>query len=390
MRVPDHYAALGIQETADASDIRKAYKKRALQTHPDKGGDEEEFKRVGAAYAVLSDEEKRRDYDEMRTDGLRQGERDQTDYQCTGFNSAFDAPFFGQRWDPGEKFSMDDARAQFDRFFGTQSPFANLIDAQRAQGDADLDDPAAGRSDAASLIIHLRVSPCQRDTSRRPHGEHGSTRSRAPRTSTSSSTRATCSTAAAATSLVDLHTGLPPTAAAERGPGEPVKPVEERREKKGMTPLQMVRCRRRFQFNVSRRWRRAACHRRDVTLASLTGGCRAHAPEERDGSLGGAPAPAQRDGPAGPRALSASRRRRRAPFRDVRLAFTALPCRTKAHGATAANPRHRQKRQGETPPPVGRRRRSVLNRARRAASRDHGRRAARARAAGRPRPRPPL
>ena len=126
MRVPDHYAALGIQSTADASDIRKAYKKRALQTHPDKGGDEEEFKRVGAAYAVLSDAEKRRDYDEMRTDGLRQGERDQTDYQATGFNSAFDAPFFGQRWDPGEKFSMDDARAQFDRFFGTQSPFANL------------------------------------------------------------------------------------------------------------------------------------------------------------------------------------------------------------------------------------------------------------------------
>ena len=127
MRVPDHYAALGIQETADAADIRKAYKKRALQTHPDKGGDEEEFKRVGAAYAVLSDQDKRRDYDEMRTDGLRQGARDQTDYQCTGFNSAFDAPFFGQRWDPGEKFSMDDARgAQFDRFFGTQSPFANL------------------------------------------------------------------------------------------------------------------------------------------------------------------------------------------------------------------------------------------------------------------------
>ena len=126
MRVPDHYAALGVQSTADASDIRKAYKKRALQTHPDKGGDEEEFKRVGAAYAVLSDEAKRSEYDEMRTDGLRQGERDQTDYQATGFNSSFDAPFFGQRWDPGEKFSMDDARAQFDRFFGTQSPFANL------------------------------------------------------------------------------------------------------------------------------------------------------------------------------------------------------------------------------------------------------------------------
>ena len=54
-----------------------------------------------------------------------------------------------------------------------------------------------------------------------------------------------------------LHGGrghINPRAAAERvaGPGSPWKPVEERREKKGMTPLQMVRCRRRFQFNVSR------------------------------------------------------------------------------------------------------------------------------------------
>ena len=175
MRVPDHYAALGIQETADASDIRKAYKKRALQTHPDKGGDEEEFKRVGAAYAVLSDAEKRRAYDEMRTDGLREGERDQTDYQCTGFHSAFDAPFFGQRWDPGEKFSMDDARAQFDRFFGTQSPFANLSTPAARQVTQISTIRRRDGSTRRPLIIHLRVASmeCQRDTSRRPHGEYG-------------------------------------------------------------------------------------------------------------------------------------------------------------------------------------------------------------------------
>ena len=175
MRVPDHYAALGIQETADASDVRRAYKKRALQTHPDKGGDEEEFKRVGAAYAVLSDPEKRRDYDEMRTDGLRQGERDQTDYQATGFNSAFDAPFFGQRWDPGEKFSMDDARAQFDRFFGTQSPFANFATPSAKKVTQISTIRRRDGSTRRPLIIHSRVASmaCQRDTSRRPHGEYG-------------------------------------------------------------------------------------------------------------------------------------------------------------------------------------------------------------------------
>ena len=175
MRVPDHYAALGVQSTADASDIRKAYKKRALQTHPDKGGDEEEFKRVGAAYAVLSDEAKRTEYDEMRTDGLRQGERDQTDYQATGFNSAFDAPFFGQRWDPGEKFSMDDARAQFDRFFGTQSPFANFATPSAKKVTQISTIRRRDGSTRRPSIIHLRVASmaCQRDTSRRSHGEYG-------------------------------------------------------------------------------------------------------------------------------------------------------------------------------------------------------------------------
>ena len=211
MRVPDHYAALGIQETADASDIRRAYKKRALQTHPDKGGDEEEFKRVGAAYAVLSDEEKRRDYDEMRTDGLREGERDQTDYQATGFNGAFDAPFFGQRWDPGEKFSMDDARAQFDRFFGTQSPFANLsTPAVRKvtqistikRRDGRMESMARTRSEGAKDEYEFF------NKGHKLHGGRG-----------------------------HINPGLPPNAS---GPGSPWKPVEERREKKGMTPLQMA------------------------------------------------------------------------------------------------------------------------------------------------------
>ena len=211
MRVPDHYAALGIQETADAADVRRAYKKRALQTHPDKGGDEEEFKRVGAAYAVLSDQEKRRDYDELRTDGLREGERDQTDYQCRGFNSAFDAPFFGQRWDPGEKFSMDDARAQFDRFFGTQSPFANLsTPAVRKvtqistikRRDGRMESMARTRSEGAKDEYEFF------NQGHKLHGGRG-----------------------------HINPGLPPNVS---GPGSPWKPVEERREKKGMTPLQMA------------------------------------------------------------------------------------------------------------------------------------------------------
>ena len=66
MRDPDFYKVLGVRHTASAADIRKAYKKKALETHPDKNpgrNSDEAFKAVGEAYATLSDEARRRDYD---------------------------------------------------------------------------------------------------------------------------------------------------------------------------------------------------------------------------------------------------------------------------------------------------------------------------------------
>ncbi|KAH8063107.1 hypothetical protein JL722_2268 [Aureococcus anophagefferens] len=56
----DLYATLGVGRRASAEEIRRAYKLRAAKAHPDHGGDAEEFKRVAAAYAVLSDDAKRR------------------------------------------------------------------------------------------------------------------------------------------------------------------------------------------------------------------------------------------------------------------------------------------------------------------------------------------
>lgn len=53
------YDALGISKSADAAEIKKAYRKNAMKNHPDKGGDPEKFKEVTAAYEVLSDPEKR-------------------------------------------------------------------------------------------------------------------------------------------------------------------------------------------------------------------------------------------------------------------------------------------------------------------------------------------
>ena len=59
-----HYDTLGLDRTASAEDIKKAYRKLSLKLHPDKpSGDEEKFKELGAAYEILSDAATRRNYD---------------------------------------------------------------------------------------------------------------------------------------------------------------------------------------------------------------------------------------------------------------------------------------------------------------------------------------
>jgi curved DNA-binding protein len=63
----DYYNILGIDKSASAADIKKAYRKLAMKYHPDKNkGDktlEDKFKKISEAYAVLSDPEKRKQYD---------------------------------------------------------------------------------------------------------------------------------------------------------------------------------------------------------------------------------------------------------------------------------------------------------------------------------------
>jgi len=61
--MPDLYASLGLDKHASADDIKKAYRKEALVKHPDRGGDKEEFQALQAAYDVLSNPEKRAEYD---------------------------------------------------------------------------------------------------------------------------------------------------------------------------------------------------------------------------------------------------------------------------------------------------------------------------------------
>ena len=70
----DHYQTLGVSRDAEQKEIKTAFRKLAMKHHPDKGGDEEEFKRVQAAYDTLSDPDKRAEYDNPNPfEGFGQG-----------------------------------------------------------------------------------------------------------------------------------------------------------------------------------------------------------------------------------------------------------------------------------------------------------------------------
>lgn len=55
----DYYSTLGINRNASQDEIKKAYRKMAMQHHPDRGGDEKKFKQISEAYEILSDPQKK-------------------------------------------------------------------------------------------------------------------------------------------------------------------------------------------------------------------------------------------------------------------------------------------------------------------------------------------
>jgi len=67
------YDTLGVPKNASADEIKKAYRKLAREHHPDSGGDEARFKEIQGAYDVLSDSEKRKQYDAFGSGNGRMG-----------------------------------------------------------------------------------------------------------------------------------------------------------------------------------------------------------------------------------------------------------------------------------------------------------------------------
>ncbi|CAH6791809.1 dnaJ homolog subfamily B member 2 isoform X1 [Phodopus roborovskii] len=115
-----YYEILDVPRSASADDIKKAYRKKALQWHPDKNPDnkefaEKKFKEVAEAYEVLSDKHKREIYDRYGREGL------------TGAGTVPSQPETGGMA-PGFTFTFRSPEEVFREFFGSGDPFSELFD----------------------------------------------------------------------------------------------------------------------------------------------------------------------------------------------------------------------------------------------------------------------
>jgi DnaJ-class molecular chaperone len=102
----DHYNTLGVSKTASPDEIKKAYRKLASQHHPDKGGNKEKFQEIQSAYSVLSDEQKRAEYDNPKPQfggGFNDG-------VPPGFEDIFGQMFGGGRSPFGDAFGRGRGR----------------------------------------------------------------------------------------------------------------------------------------------------------------------------------------------------------------------------------------------------------------------------------------
>ncbi|MBX4190566.1 molecular chaperone DnaJ [Candidatus Saccharibacteria bacterium] len=90
----DYYEVLGVGKNASADEIKKAFRRLAVQHHPDRGGDEAQFREVNEAYEILKDDSKRKRYDQFGHAGV-------------GSSAASDGNPFAGFGDGAQDFSFD-------------------------------------------------------------------------------------------------------------------------------------------------------------------------------------------------------------------------------------------------------------------------------------------
>ena len=123
----DYYKILGVSKNAKPEEIKRAFRRLAQKHHPDKGGDPEKFKEINEAYQILSNPEKKAQYDQFGTTfeaGQNQGGGfgGFGGFQNGGFQNNWDFSSFGEDFDLGDIFSS---------FFGGENRSKNT---QKKQG----------------------------------------------------------------------------------------------------------------------------------------------------------------------------------------------------------------------------------------------------------------
>ena len=114
MAQADYYKALGIEKGASADDIKKAFRKLAVKYHPDRNPDdkgaEDKFKELNEAYAVLSDPDKKQQYDTYGSNGFHKQYSQEDIFRGFDFSNAYK--------DMGGGFGGGGSEDLFSRLFG--------------------------------------------------------------------------------------------------------------------------------------------------------------------------------------------------------------------------------------------------------------------------------
>lgn len=135
MAETDYYKILGVDKKASSAEIKKAYRKLAMKYHPDHAKDdpsaEERFKKISEAYAVLSDPEKKKQYDTYGSADFQQRFSQEDIFRNFDFGDIFREFGFG-----GKGFSTGDGGFRFN--FGGGSPFGGRRAQQAAPKGSDL------------------------------------------------------------------------------------------------------------------------------------------------------------------------------------------------------------------------------------------------------------
>jgi len=143
----DYYKILGVDKNASLDDIKKAYRKLALKYHPDrnpadKKKAEEQFKKISEAYAVLSDDEKRRQYDQFGSDQFNQRFSREDIFRGADLNEILrDLGFGGRGADFSWIFDLGGTGGRrTTRVYGGTDPFGDLFEAKAGRMPVKGDD----------------------------------------------------------------------------------------------------------------------------------------------------------------------------------------------------------------------------------------------------------